>query len=67
MSPLGGGGDRHVLDERAAVEGRLQVLAPGRRPGDRSIELAGGEQGDELLGVEDLSAEPAADVGSDHA
>ncbi len=64
---LAGGGDGEVLDDRAAVERGLEVLTPRRVPRHRPLQLARGEQRDDLLGVEELAAEAAAHVGSDDA
>ena len=62
------GGDRDVLDLVAAVRGRLVVLAARLGPFDRPTELAGDDQGEDLLGVDvQLGAEAAADVRCHHA
>ena len=62
------GGEADVRHDVAAVGGGLEVLAPGRRPADRTAEPPGEPRDDQVLRVErDLRAEPAADPGRDHA
>ena len=64
---VAGGGDLDVLDHVAAVDGGLVALAARLGPLHRPAELAGDDEGDDLLGVHvELGAEAAADVGGDH-
>ena len=61
------GGQLHVLDLAAALDGGVGVLAAALGPPGRHPELPGHRQGDELLGVDvELRAEAAADRRGDH-
>src|SRR4029453_14676446 len=64
---VSGGGELDVLDDVAAVDGGLVVLAARLGPLDRLAELTGDDEGDDLLGVDvQLGAETAAHIGGDH-
>ena len=67
-SPVGIERHLHVPELVALLSGGGEVLAAVLDPFDRSADDPGGERDDRLLGVEDeFGAEPATDIGRDHA
>ena len=65
--PLRGRGELDLLEDVAAVDGRVESLRALLDPLDRLLEPAGEREAERFLGVDvELRAEAAADVGRDH-